>query len=97
MKFNPLADRVLIQKDKRANQSPGGIIIPENADEERAAFTGTVRAVGPGSIVEGRRIEPSIKTGDRVVFGKYAGTEIEVDGERLLIVREDDVLGFIEH
>ena len=95
--LNPLADRVLIKKDKREEKTPGGIIIPETADDKRAALMGTVVATGPGRLLDnGQRLEPRVKTGDKVLYGKYAGTSLMIDGEQLVVVREGDIFGCVE-
>lgn len=97
MSLHPLADRILIRRAKREEVSPGGIIIPETVDDKRAALIGTVVAAGPGRVLDdGRRREPEVKTGDEVIYGKYSGTALEVGGEKLLIIREDDILGVVE-
>jgi len=93
-KVQPLGDRVLIQA-LRAEETKGGIIIPDTATKEKPQ-QGTVIAVGPGRTNDkGERIKPEVKAGDTVLFGKYSGTEIEVDGEDLLILREADILAVL--
>ncbi len=95
MKFRPLQDRVLLKRDEADERSKGGIIIPDNAKEIPAK--GTVMAVGPGRLDEqGRFVETQVKVGDVVLFGKYAGTEVKVDGEDRLVVREEDILAVLE-
>lgn len=95
MKLRPLQDRILVKRVEQENMTKGGIIIPDSAKEKPAE--GKVIAVGNGKMGEdGKRIIPDIKEGDRILFGKYAGTEIKIDGEEHLIMREDDVLGIIE-
>ncbi|WP_373500122.1 co-chaperone GroES [Desulfococcus sp.] len=95
MKLKPLQDRILVQRVEEENKTKGGIIIPDTAKEKPAE--GKVIAVGNGKIGEdGKRIAIELKVGDRVLFGKYSGTEVKVDGEEYLIMREDDVLGIIE-
>lgn len=95
MKLRPLQDRILVKRVEQENMTKGGIIIPDSAKEKPAE--GKVIAVGNGKMGEdGKRITPDIKEGDRILFGKYAGTEIKIDGEEHLIMREDDVLGIIE-
>lgn len=97
MNIRPLQNRVCVRPDKREEKTPGGIIIPETADERRAALTGTVVSAGPGKLLDsGQRVEPSVKSGDRVLFSKYSGTEIELEGERFRIVSEDDILGAVD-
>lgn len=95
MKIRPLQDRVLVQRIEEEEKSKGGIIIPDTAKEKPQQ--GKVVAVGPGRIDEkGNRVAPSVKAGDRVLFGKYAGSEVEIDDETYLIMREDDILAVIE-
>jgi chaperonin GroES len=95
MKFHPLADRVVIKRVKEETKSSGGIIIPDTAQEKPQE--GEVVAVGPGARDEkGERIKPEVKTGDRILFGKWSGTEIKVDGEELLIMKESDIMGVLE-
>jgi chaperonin GroES len=95
MKLRPLQDRILVKRVEQESMTKGGIIIPDSAKEKPAE--GKVVAVGNGKMGEdGKRITPDIKAGDRILFGKYAGTEVKIDGEEHLIMREDDVLGIIE-
>jgi chaperonin GroES len=95
MNLRPLQDRILVKRVEQESMTKGGIIIPDSAKEKPAE--GKVVAVGNGKIGEdGKRITPDIKAGDRILFGKYAGTEVKIDGEEHLIMREDDVLGIIE-
>lgn len=95
MKLRPLQDRILVKRVEQESMTKGGIIIPDSAKEKPAE--GKVVAVGNGKMAEdGKRITPDIKAGDRILFGKYAGTEVKIDGEEHLIMREDDVLGIIE-
>jgi len=95
MKFKPLGDRVLVQPVDEKDVKKGGIIIPDTAKEKPAE--GKVAAVGNGKVGEdGKRIPLEIKKGDRILFGKYSGTEVKIEGEEYLILREDDVLGIIE-
>lgn len=93
-KIRPLQDRVIVKRVAEEEKTKGGIIIPDTAKEK--PIEGEIIAVGPGKIEDGKRIEPSVKTGDRVLFGKYAGTEVKLDGEEHLILREDDILGVLE-
>lgn len=96
MKFKPLLDRVVIQRVEDENKTAGGIIIPDTAKEKPSQ--GIVIAVGPGGRDEdGKVVQMTLKVGDRVLFGKWSGTEIKVDGEQLLIMRETDVLGVLEN
>jgi chaperonin GroES len=95
MNVRPLRDRILVKRLDEEEQRIGGIIIPDTAKEKPQQ--GKVVAVGSGRVNdEGKTIPPDVKTGDIVLFGKYAGTEIKLDGEEYLIVREDEVLGVIE-
>ena len=94
MKVRPLHDRILLKRIEEKESIKGGIIIPDTAKEKPQE--GLVVAVGNGKILEnGTKISLDVKEGDRVLFGKYSGTEIKVDGEEYLIVREDDVLGIL--
>ena len=95
MKIRPLNDRVLVKRLKNKEKSAGGIIIPDSAKEKPAQ--GQVVAVGPGKLNEaGQRVALNVKAGDKVLFSKYGGTEVKLDGEDFLIMREDDVLGVVE-
>jgi chaperonin GroES len=95
MKLRPLQDRILVQRVEEETTTKGGIIIPDTAKEKPAE--GKVVAVGPGKVGDdGKKIPLEIKKGDRILFGKYAGTEVKIEGEEYLIMREDDVLGVIE-
>jgi chaperonin GroES len=95
MKLRPLQDRILVQRIEEEKTTKGGIIIPDTAKEKPAE--GKVIAAGNGKVGEdGKRIALEIKKGDRILFGKYAGTEVKIEGEEYLILREDDVLGIIE-
>jgi chaperonin GroES len=94
MKVRPLHDRILLKRIEEKESQKGGIIIPDTAKEKPQE--GLVVAVGNGKILEnGTKISLEVKEGDRVLFGKYSGTEIKVEGEDYLIVREDDVLGIL--
>ena len=95
MKIRPLHDRVVIRRTEEERTSPGGIVIPDTATEK--PIRGEVIAVGKGKLLENGDIRPlDLKTGDKVLFGKYSGTEVKVDGEELLVMREDDVMAVIE-
>ena len=95
MKLRPLQDRILVQRVEEETTTKGGIIIPDTAKEKPAE--GKVAAVGNGKVGDdGKRVPLEVKKGDRVLFGKYAGTEVKVDGDEFLIMREDDILGVIE-
>jgi chaperonin GroES len=94
MKLRPLQDRLLVQRVEEEEKTKGGIIIPDTAKEKPAE--GKVVAVGKGKVDEsGKPIPMEVKKGDRILFGKYSGTEIKIEGEEYLIMREDDVLGII--
>jgi chaperonin GroES len=94
IRIRPLHDRVIVKRIEEEEKSKGGIIIPDTAKEKPQE--GRVIAVGPGRQEDGKVIALDLKAGDRVLFGKYAGTEVELDGEDHLILREEDVLGVIE-
>jgi chaperonin GroES len=94
MKFRPLHDRVVIRRIKEDTKSKGGIIIPENAREK--PVQGEVIAVGPGRRDEGGKLIPiDVKPGETILFGKWSGTEVKIDGEELLIMQESDIMGVI--
>jgi chaperonin GroES len=93
-KFRPLHDRIVVRRILAAEKTKGGIIIPDTAQEKPQE--GEVIAVGPGGRDEGGKlIKPDVKTGDRVLFGKWSGTEVKLDGEDLLIMKESDIMGVI--
>ena len=95
MKIRPLQDRVIVKRVEEEEKTKGGIIIPDTAKEK--PMEGKVIAVGKGKVLEDGKIHPlDVKAGDRVLFGKYAGTEVKIDEEEHLIMREDDILGVIE-
>lgn len=95
MKLKPLNDRVVVRRIEEEQKTAGGIIIPDTAKEK--PIQGEVLGVGGGKLQEdGNRRPLDVKTGDRVLFGKYAGTEVKVEGEELLIMREDDILAVVE-
>ncbi len=95
MKIRPLQDRVIVKRIEEEEKTKGGIIIPDTAKEK--PMEGKVIAVGKGKVLEDGKIHPlDVKAGDRVLFGKYSGTEVKIDGEEHLIMREDDILGVIE-
>jgi chaperonin GroES len=94
MAIRPLQDRILIKRVKEEEKTKGGIIIPDTAKEK--PVEGKVVAVGNGKYEDGKLRKPDVKPGDRVLFGKYAGSEVKIDGEELLILREDDILGVVE-
>ncbi len=95
MKVKPLQDRILIKRVEEEHKTKGGIIIPDTAKEKPQE--GIVVAVGPGRVTDnGTRVTPGVKAGDRILFGKYSGTDIKIEGEEHLILREDDVLAVID-
>ena len=96
MSFRPLGDRVLVRRVEEEAKTKGGIIIPDTAKEKPQE--GEILAVGPGARDEdGKRIEPDVKVGDRILFGKWSGTEVKIDGEDLIIMKESDILGIVDH
>ena len=95
MKIKPLNDRLIVKRQDQNSISAGGIIIPDSAKEK--PLEGIVRAAGPGKCTDdGSVLALAVKEGDKILFGKYAGTEIKIHGEDLLILREDDVLAVVE-
>jgi chaperonin GroES len=95
MKLRPLHDRVIVKRMEEEKVSAGGIVIPDNAAEK--PIRGKVLAVGNGKVLDnGEQRKLDVKTGDTVLFGKYSGTEVKVDGEELLVMREDDIMAIIE-
>ncbi len=95
MKIRPLQDRVIVKRIEEEEKTKGGIIIPDTAKEK--PMEGKVIAVGKGKVLEDGKVHPpDVKAGDRILFGKYSGTEVKIDGEEHLIMREDDILGVIE-
>ena len=95
MKFRPLHDRVVVRRIEDDEKTKGGIIIPDTAKEKPQQ--GEIVAVGPGARDEKGQVQPlDVKAGDRVLFGKWSGTEVKIDGEDLLIMKESDILGVIE-
>jgi len=95
MKFRPLHDRVVVRRIEEDERTPGGIIIPDTAKEKPQQ--GEVIAVGPGARDENGQVQPlDVKAGDRVLFGKWSGTEVKIDGEELLIMKESDIMGVLE-
>ena len=95
MKFRPLHDRVVVRRVEEEARTAGGIIIPDTAKEK--PMQGEIVAAGPGARDENGRLVPlEVKAGDRVLFGKWSGTEVKIDGEELLIMKESDILGIIE-
>ncbi len=95
MKVRPLHDRIIVKRVEEEEKTKSGIIIPDTAKEKPQE--GEVVAVGNGKILEnGQKVPMDVKVGDRVIFGKYAGNEIKIDGEEYLIMREEDILGILE-
>ncbi|MCB1602199.1 MAG: co-chaperone GroES [Lysobacterales bacterium] len=95
MKIRPLHDRVIVKRMEEERVSAGGIVIPDSATEK--PVRGEVIAAGNGKILENGSVRPiAVKAGDKVLFGKYSGTEVKVDGEELLVMREEDIMGVIE-
>ena len=95
MKIRPLNDRILVQRLEQEEKTAGGIIIPDSAKEKPAE--GKIVAVGKGKLDDsGKRVEMEVKVGDCVLFSKYGGTDVKLDGDDFLIMREDDILGIIE-
>ncbi len=95
MSFRPLGDRVLVKRVEEEAKTKGGIIIPDTAKEKPQE--GEVLAVGPGARDEnGKRVELDVKAGDRILFGKWSGTEVKIDGDDLIIMKESDILGVVD-
>ncbi|MBN9166606.1 MAG: co-chaperone GroES [Myxococcales bacterium 68-20] len=95
MKIRPLQDRLVVKRTQEEEKTKGGIIIPDTAKEK--PLEGTVVAVGSGKSVKGGKVVPlDVKAGDKVLFGKYSGTEVKIDGEDLVLLREDDVLAVFQ-
>ena len=95
MQFRPLHDRVLLRRVEPEAKTTGGIIIPDTAQEK--PMEGEVIAVGPGARGDDGKVHPlDVKTGDRVLFGKWSGTEVKIDGEELMIMKESDVMGIVD-
>ena len=95
MKFRPLHDRVVVRRVEEDTKTPGGIIIPDTAKEK--PMHGEIIGAGPGARDESGKLVPlDVKKGDKVLFGKWSGTEVKIDGEELLIMKESDILGIIE-
>jgi chaperonin GroES len=95
MKIRPLHDRVIVKREEEERKSSGGIIIPDTATEK--PVFGKVVAVGKGKILENGEIRPlDLKVGDKILFGKYSGTEVKMDGDELVVMREEDVMAVVE-
>ena len=96
MSFRPLQDRVLVRRIEEEEKSKGGIIIPDTAKEK--PMEGEVVAAGPGARGDDGKIQPmDVRAGDRVLFGKWSGTEVKFDGEEMIIMKESDIMGVIDH
>lgn len=94
LKLKPLADRVVVKPSEAEEKTAGGIILPDTAKEK--PVEGTVIAVGPGKVADdGKVVKPEVKVGDRVLYGKYSGTEVTINGEEYLIMRESDIFGIL--
>jgi len=95
MKIRPLHDRVIVKREEEGRKAAGGIVIPDTATEK--PVFGKVVAVGKGKILENGEIRPlDLKVGDRILFGKYSGTEVKMDGDELVVMREEDVMAVVE-
>jgi chaperonin GroES len=95
MNIRPLHDRLIVKREAAERKSAGGIVIPDNAAEK--PIQGKVVAVGKGKILEGGNVRPlDVKVGDKILFGKYSGTEVKVDGDELVVMREEDVMAIVE-
>ena len=95
MNIRPLDDRLIVKREAEERKSPGGIVIPDTATE-KPTF-GKVIAVGKGKVLENGEVRyPDVKKGDKILFGKYSGTEVKVDGEELVVMREEDVMAVVE-
>ena len=95
MAFRPLGDRVLVKRVEEETKSPGGIVLPGAAAEKPSR--GTVKAVGRGKLLDNGDVRPlDVKVGDQVLFGKYSGSEVKVDGDELIVMREDEIMAIID-
>jgi chaperonin GroES len=95
MNIRPLHDRLIVKREAEERKSPGGIVIPDTATEK--PLFGKVIAVGKGKILENGEVRPlDVKAGEKILFGKYSGTEVKVDGEELVVMREEDVMAVVE-
>jgi chaperonin GroES len=94
MKIRPLHDRVIVKRIEEERKTPGGIVIPDNAAEK--PDQGEVLAIGTGKVMDDGKVRPlAVKVGDRVIFGKYSGSTVKVDGDELLVMREEDIMGVV--
>src|SRR5476649_1144579 len=95
MNIHPLHDRLVVQREAEERKSPGGIVIPDTATEK--PVFGKVIAVGKGKILESGEVRPlDLKVGDKILFGKYSGTEVKMDGDELVVMREEDIMAIVE-
>jgi chaperonin GroES len=94
-KIRPLSDRIVVEPMEAETTTMGGIVIPDTSDKDKP-IQGTVIAVGNGKYIDGQIVPLQVKAGDRVVFGKYAGTNVKLDGDEFLVMREEDVMGVVE-
>jgi len=95
MKIRPLHDRVIVKRVEEERTSAGGIVLPDSAKEKPSQ--GQILAVGKGKLLDSGEVRPlDVKVGDRILFGKYAGNEVKVDGEELIVMREEDIMGVLE-
>ena len=94
MNIKPLGDRVLVKPAPAEEKTVGGIIIPDTAKEKPQ--TAEILAVGPGGVVDGKEVKMEVKVGDKVILSKYSGTEVKLDGEKLVIVRQSDILAIVD-
>ena len=95
MKIRPLHDRVIVKRIEEERKTPGGIVIPDNAAEK--PDQGEVLAIGTGKVMDDGKVRPlAVKVGERVLFGKYSGSSVKVDGDELLVLREEDIMGVVE-
>ena len=94
MKIRPLHDRVIVKRIEEERKTPGGIVIPDNAAEK--PDQGEVLAIGTGKVMDDGKVRPlAVKVGDRVLFGKYSGSSVKMDGDELLVMREEDIMGVV--
>jgi chaperonin GroES len=95
VKIRPLHDRVIVRRLEEERKTPGGIVIPDTAKEK--PIQGEVMAVGPGKLLDDGKVKPlDVKVGDKVLFGKYSGTEVKIGNDELLVMREEDIMGVVE-
>jgi len=92
--IKPIGSRVLLKEVEQEDTSPGGIVLPANAKEK--SYIAEVIAVGPGEVKDGKKIEMKVKPGDRVLYSKYAGTEVKIDDQEYILIKQDDILAIVE-